>query len=253
MSGDYEYQSSSRPEFKGTKQLIDTEIGLLKYSTAIVCKIHQKLGLSRNIRLKSMRILDFGAGTGFLAEIFKKKFGVIPDCVELDPTLKKLLLEKGFICFQTLKEVERSYNYIYTSNVLEHIPNDTTALSELYDALVPGGMIAIYVPAHPILFGEMDKLIGHVRRYEKKELYSKVASVGFEVNIIHYDDFLGFFVSYFIKRIGYKENGKLGSNISLIIYDRLIYPISKLLDGIGLRYILGKNLILIATKPANRL
>ena len=249
MPREFDYQSETNPEFSGTKQLQITEVGLLKYSTEIVTKIHLKLNLSKTLDKQKIRILDFGAGTGFLADIFSSKFGILPECVELDPTLMQSLISKGFMSFRSLKDTKGKYDYIYSSNVLEHIPNDIKAFSELYDSLIPGGMIAIYVPAHPILFSEMDKRIGHVRRYKKKELSSKVLSVGFEIQEINYDDFIGFFISYVIKKVGYKEDGKLASHTSLMIYDRLIYPISKFLDNFGFRHILGKNLLLIARKP----
>jgi hypothetical protein len=95
----------------------------------------------------------------------------------------------------------------------------------------------------------MDKEIGHVRRYTRAELKSKALSAGFRIESITYDDFIGFFASTLVKIIGYKNGASLGSKNSLIFYDRVIYPMSRVLDLVGFRYMLGKNLILIATKP----
>ena len=151
-------------------------------------------------------------------------------------------------CFQFLSEVPQKYTAIYTSNVLEHIENDSAALKELFESLIPGGIIGIYVPAHPILYSTMDKEIGHVRRYTRSELREKVLDAGFLIQSISYDDFIGFFASAFVKIVGYKNKANLGSEKSLLFYDKYIYPISRVLDLLGFRLILGKNLLLIATK-----
>ena len=94
----------------------------------------------------------------------------------------------------------------------------------------------------------MDELIGHVRRYSKKELLAKVENAGFQIKRVQYDDFLGFFASVVVKIIGYKNRANLGSARSLILYDRCIYPVSRILDRLGFKYLIGKNLLVIAEK-----
>lgn len=207
------------------------------------------MDLQNRIIEKKGNILEFGAGTGFLAELFYSKYSIKTDCVELDPDLIKHIKKKEIRCFQFLSEIPHKYNAIYTSNVLEHIENDSAALKELFESLIPGGIIGIYVPAHPILYSTMDKEIGHVRRYTHSELRMKVLEAGFSIKSITYEEFIGFFASAVVKIIGYKNKASLGSKRSLIFYDNFIYPISKLLDEIGFRYLIGKNLIVIAQKP----
>ena len=104
------------------------------------------------------------------------------------------------------------------------------------------------MPAHQILYSTMDREIGHVRRYTRSELREKVLDAGFLIQSISYDDFIGFFASAFVKIVGYKNKANLGSEKSLLFYDKYIYPISRVLDLLGFRFILGKNLLLIATK-----
>lgn len=245
----HEFQSAQVPEFKGIQQLIDSEIGLIKYSTELVRKFFNLMNLEK-IMEQQGKLLEFGAGTGFLAELFKNNFNLAPDCVELDPKLISTIRKKGFSCYQFLSELPYKYDAIYTSNVLEHILDDTKTLRELYASLKPGGVMCIYVPAHPLLYATMDKEIGHVRRYTKNELKDKVVSSGFQVLTLYYDDVLGFFASLVVKLFGYKNNIGLGSRKSLSFYDKFIYPVSKILDLLGFRFILGKNLILIARKKA---
>lgn len=242
------FQNSESQTYTGTQELLDTEVALIRYSRGIVRKFCFKMDLRERIIEKNGTLLEFGAGTGFLAEIFQDQFQITPDCVELDPTLMKNIRDKGLTCFQFLRETPRNYSAIYTSNVLEHIENDSEVLKELYDSLEPGGIIGIYVPAHPILYSAMDHKIGHVRRYKRSELKKKVLSAGFTVQSINFDEFIGFFASTIVKIIGYKNGANLGSKSSLRLYDRYVYPFSNILDLLGCRFILGKNLLLIATK-----
>jgi hypothetical protein len=241
-------QNAESQAYTGTQELLDSEVGLIGYSSEIVRKFFSKMDLQTRVIEKNGKLLEFGAGTGFLAEVFRSRFQIKPDCVELDPNLVSHIQKKEFKCFQFLSETPQNYAAIYTSNVLEHIENDSAALKELFDSLIPGGIIGIYVPAHPILYSKMDKDIGHVRRYTRSELKDKVLAAGFTIQTVSYDEFLGFFASGLVKMIGYKNGVSLGSKNSLVFYDKVIYPVSRILDFIGFRFILGKNIILIATK-----
>lgn len=237
------FQDTHVTVYSGLVELEATENGLIRYSTAIVRKLFKHLDIS-----VSSVICDFGAGTGFLARIFKDSFGVTPICVELDSNLSQKLKEE-FICVERLEQLEVTFDAIYTSNVLEHIEDDYAALVALRDKLVVGGRLGIYVPAHQFLYSDLDRQVGHFRRYSKPELLSKVLLAGFEVNYIRYDDFLGFFASSLLKLVGYSRRG-LGSSGSLWVYDNAIYPISAVLDKVGFNRLLGKNIILVCSVPS---
>jgi SAM-dependent methyltransferase len=226
-------------------ELINSEVGLVNYSTEIINKFIKSLAISNLIK---MDVLEFGAGTGSLASIFYDKTTIKPDCIEIDPTLLSIIEKRGFRCFSRTDQLEKKYDAIYSSNVLEHILEEVPALIALKFCLKPGGKIAIYVPAHQFLFSDMDRNVGHYRRYSKSNLLSKVRAAGFEIEFCHYDDFLGFFASLFLKLAGWNKTFKLGSEKSLRIYDTWIYPISRFLDKLGMKRVLGKNLLLV-TKP----
>ena len=99
-----------------------------------------------------------------------------------------------------------------------------------------------------ILFSDLDRSVGHYRRYGKQELIDKVERAGLNTVNCKYVDSLGFFASIAIKVIGYKSVGNIGSASSLKLYDTLIFPISRIIDRITFGNILGKNLLLIAEK-----
>jgi hypothetical protein len=94
----------------------------------------------------------------------------------------------------------------------------------------------------------MDDVVGHYRRYEINDLKKKCKIAGLKIQSLHYADSIGFFASFAIKLFGYNKNSGIGSLSSLKFYDKWIFPLSKFLDSIGLKYLLGKNLILIASK-----
>ena len=68
----------------------------------------------------------------------------------------------------------------------------------------------------------MDKSVGHVRRYEKKELIRKVKKSGFKIVYCNYADAIGFFASIIIKFFGYDTNKGIGSKKSLIFYNKIV-------------------------------
>ena len=132
--------------------------------------------------------------------------------------------------------------------MLEHIEDDEAILRELYDSLIPGGLLGVYVPAHMILWTGMDESVGHFRRYSKKEIKSKMLLAGFNIESSQYDESIGFLALLLLRLIGYKRIGNLGSAKSLIFYDKFVYPVSRLLDLLGFRIIAGKNLLVIGRR-----
>ena len=238
-------QTKSNSYYSGIEELFDTEQGLEFYNKDVLKKILKGLGLIHNPKEASI-IVEFGAGAGTLADIMQQEYGLKPVCVEIDPKLIQILQTKGFQTYKDIKLLPSSTNFIYTSNVLEHIEDDLDALKQIKRKMLPGALLAIYVPALPVLFSEMDTKIGHYRRYTKKELKQKVTDAGLKVDNCFYNDFLGVPAMLSLKLFGYKGKLGIGSKKSLIIYDRVIHPVSRLLDYFFMKRLVGKNLLLIA-------
>lgn len=70
-----------------------------------------------------IKILDFGAGLGTFAAMFKE-MGIDVDCLEIDPKNCKTLNKQGFNAYQTIEGLSHKYDIIYSFNVLEHIEDD---------------------------------------------------------------------------------------------------------------------------------
>ena len=98
------------------------------------------------------------------------------------------------------------------------------------------------------LWSELDETVGHYRRYDKKSLIAKLKKTGFKVIKIFYADSLGYLATLFWKIKNLINKTKFASRKSLISFDKYIFPISRFSDNLGMKFILGKNLIAIAEK-----
>jgi len=86
-------------------------------------------------------------------------------------------------------------------NVLEHIEDDAKALRNMHCLLNKNGRLVLVVPACDQLYGTLDALVGHYRRYDKKELRRVLNEAGFVVTEQRYMNFLGIFTWFFSGRI----------------------------------------------------
>lgn len=240
-------QSHSQTNYSGTSELWDVENSLHRYNHDVVNK------LSKYWKSKD-KTLEFGAGLGTLASIWHSQYQSKPDCVEIDPALCEILKGRGFTVHTNIEDTESQYDYIYTSNVLEHIEDDVQAMHILFGSLNTNGYLAIYVPAFMVLFGKFDSDIGHYRRYNKKDIVQKLTSANFEIVETSYSDSIGFFAWLANNLLVSKNSNDQKSNGAnkLKFYDTYIYPISKLMDNLGLKYFFGKNILVIARKNKSK-
>jgi SAM-dependent methyltransferase len=235
------FQNTSDVSYSGAAELWAIEGALKKYNVDLVNKLSYYFH-------DCLRVLEFGAGIGTLAELWAKKTGVTPQCLEIDPDLRRIIQKRGLICFDKLKNVDGVFDGIYTSNVLEHIEHDGIVLGHLYEKLKDNGVIVVYVPAFMCLYSNMDLAVGHYRRYSAEELCLKLKIAGFQVVLQRYSDSIGFIVWWYLKIRGSQGGSELSNHHALSLYDKFIYPVSAFLDACGMKFLLGKNLMVVAKK-----
>jgi glycosyltransferase involved in cell wall biosynthesis len=199
------------------------------------------------------RVYEAGCGIGNFTELLLEKERLV--CVDNDPFYIEMIhrrfghLENVRTDYIDLSEREgnrslarESLDTVISLNVVEHIERDEEAIAHFYDVLTPGGHAIILVPAHPWLFTECDRTLGHHRRYTQAELRGKLAAAGFEVVSVEQFNRLGV--------LGWWLNGKLGrsdlSPYQMKLFERLL-PLARLLDR--LRVGPGLSLIAIGRKP----
>jgi SAM-dependent methyltransferase len=142
--------------------------------------------------------------------------------------------------YSTLKE---KFDSVFLLNVLEHLPDDHSAIANCYYLMRPGGNLVVLVPAHQWLFCSLDKELGHCRRYSRKTLRAVVEDENFSVKEIHHFNFLGICGWFLSGKIF--QSKKLGGG-EMGLFNRIV-PVARLLDKITFKKI-GLSVIIIATK-----
>jgi 2-polyprenyl-3-methyl-5-hydroxy-6-metoxy-1,4-benzoquinol methylase len=186
------------------------------------------------------RVLEVGAGvgtfTGVLAAGAREVVAVEPDAV-LRARLSSAVAEHENVSVvsadaQRLDNLDGRFDTVICMNVLEHIPDDLAALRAFHDRLSPGGGLLVLVPAHPALFGSVDRTVGHERRYRKDVLRRKLLAAGFTVEELHHVNpvgALGWLVAARLLRSQHVPEGPL------VAYDRLV-PLLRLADRLHLPF-----------------
>lgn len=235
------HQSADQPFYAGADELFAQEQHLSNYCEEVARTIvaHTK---------GAVRVLEFGAGIGTLAINHRRLTGVEPTCLEIDPRLAAVLRERKLTCVSAEDMASGSFDAVYSSNVLEHIEDDIAALRSIKASLKPDGRLVLYLPARKEIYNELDRLVGHYRRYDIAELRTKLHQTGYELLHWQYADSIGYFAWGLSRFRKVDPSRKLGSTTALSFYDRLIFPISTALDRIGFRRLIGKNILILA-KP----
>lgn len=170
--------------------------------------------------------LEVGAGTGHMTKVFLSR-GYGGACYDLGEKSRCLLKEnlaafgKRMHVADSLGELPaNSFDYLFAFEVLEHIPDDHSALVAWAWHLKPGGKILLSVPAHARKFGKSDEIVGHVRRYEKDQLRGLLSGAGFQsMCIVNY----GFPITEATRRLSNWLVGRESSHLRFSPEDRSIH------------------------------
>ena len=135
------------------------------------------------------RILDVGCGTGTMLG-YLSRFG---DAVGVDaePEAVRFCEERGVTAVRRFDGAKlpfeaEAFTLVSTLDVLEHIDDDRGMLTEIHRVLEPGGNLLVTVPAFPFLWGPQDEISHHKRRYRRRELSTRIAEAGFELDRLSY-------------------------------------------------------------------
>lgn len=73
------------------------------------------------------------------------------------------------------------FDAIGAFDVLEHIDADERVMTQVFDALRPGGLFIVTVPQYQWMWSRLDEIVHHKRRYGRNDLLDKLRRAGFEV------------------------------------------------------------------------
>lgn len=184
------------------------------------------------------RVLEIGAGIGNMTAVLsrgRKRYTATdldPEHVErlrvrfaTNPRIQVAQVDASQPAdFLTLKG---GFDSVVCLNVLEHVENDKAGFANLFQSLEPGGRAVVLVPRGNRLFGTLDEVLGHCRRYTKTELEARILEAGFEVEKI--------FEFNRVTLPGWWVNGKLlrrrsFGRFQLAVFDRFVW-LWKLLES----------------------
>jgi len=120
------------------------------------------------------------------------------------------------------------FDTVICLNVVEHVEDDLMALRNIASALQAGGRAIVLVPQGQSIYGSLDEVLGHFRRYSEEELQKKMEAVGLQVEkIVRFNR---------VTRPGWYVNGKMlkkrtFGRFQLWAFDRLVW-LWRLIDSI---------------------
>ena len=138
--------------------------------------------------------LDIGCGDGMHLEWLR---GYVSELYASDYNITRLVRAQSlnqarcvFMADVTNYPVkDNAFDIIFFNHVIEHIPDDVTALAEVHRILKPGGLLVLGTPNEGVWFWQlayrlqprMMRLSDHVQFYTAESLTAKCCAAGFSV------------------------------------------------------------------------
>ena len=155
---------------------------------------------------------------------------------------------------------DNTFDCVVTSEVLEHLQDDVTAISELHRVLKPGGSLGVTVPTwwpekiNWMLSDEYHapkSVGGHVRIYSATELKAKLRSAGLEVRGSHHAHALHSPYWWLKCAVGPRndDHKMVKKYREFLEWDIMTQPASMQVAERVLSPLLGKSFIVYSRKP----
>lgn len=130
--------------------------------------------------------LDLGAGS---ESLFPAEFDVIKlDLVRPAGDLKSFVQASAL----ELPFPDQKFDAVGAFDLIEHVADAGSLMSEIARVVSPGGVVLATVPAYQWLWSPHDERVGHIRRYEREEVASLFKGAG--LRIVWCSSFYGFLV-----------------------------------------------------------
>jgi SAM-dependent methyltransferase len=197
-------------------------------------------------------VLEAGCGIGNLTRLLLDRVRLV--AVDIDPYYVRSLdrrwghLENVEIALQDIesdefgKRYEEAFDTVLSVNVLEHLDHPQIALANMAQALQQGGKLALLVPGHRWLFSDVDRRIGHRRRFDHSTLVDLVKGAGLQIVVARQFNRLAVAGWIFNKAFGSKSLRSWQMRLFGIML-----PLAKLVERFAA--LPGLSWIVIARKP----
>ena len=200
-------------------------------------------------------ILEVGAGMGNFSTLLlnsgaKRLFILEPSDNLLSRLRSRVSSPPAVMIHGTFEESWRSLSRekidtIVCVNVLEHMDDDLGVLKTMNSMLSPGGALCLFVPALPWLYGTLDHVFGHRRRYMKSGLALRLKAANFEIVTMKYFNSVGILTWFLMGKVLRLTQWKAGS---VKLFDRWVVPMLKRFERTVGSPPMGQSLICIAKK-----
>jgi 2-polyprenyl-3-methyl-5-hydroxy-6-metoxy-1,4-benzoquinol methylase len=140
------------------------------------------------------RVLEVGAGLGSLTQSLlpRDRYTVSDVNPYYLDYLRNFATGKPYMAVERVdlsnagdfESLKGRYDTVICLNVLEHLADEAGALANLRATLEPGGRAVILVPQDPALYGTLDEVLGHERRYTRQSFEEALKGANFEVEKI---------------------------------------------------------------------
>jgi SAM-dependent methyltransferase len=204
--------------------------------------------------------LEIGCGTGYVLDRLHRAFPrlalsgseLFPQGLEyarqrLGNSVSLLQLDAKQL------NLREAFDVVGAFDVLEHIDDDVAVVSNVLNALRPGGGFLITVPQHMWLWSKTDVAACHARRYSRVELRDKLLAAGFEV--LRTTSFVSMLLPAMLLSRRSKRGGNDKADAELDLPGPLnaiglaTLKIEEMLIRGGVNFPLGGSLLVIARKP----
>jgi len=142
--------------------------------------------------VRAESILDVGCGSGTNLELLGERFsrGIIHG-IDIDrESLRHCARHRPTRVAQAdlmhLPFRSGCFDLVCALDAIEHVPDDETALRGLHRVCRSGGTLLATVPAFDFLWGNVDRVGHHFRRYTRRELTDVIERSGFTVRFVRY-------------------------------------------------------------------
>lgn len=209
----------------------------------------------------SGHILEIGSGIGNISSFFAAA-GADITLSDIDPDYVSLLRKRfqynknvnDYLHIDLQKtdfpvhysDIQEKFDTVFLLNVLEHLRDESLALHNLHFLLKEKGTLIILVPAYSFLFSELDRQLGHCRRYTQKTITHAILKNNFVLKKAFYFNLTG--VPAWL--LGKIKGQKTLYNNQMKLYNRLI-PFAKLFDRITFNKA-GLSVVAVAEKQLTK-
>jgi SAM-dependent methyltransferase len=192
------------------------------------------------------RVLEVGAGNGRFALAAHRQGRAFDRYLALEPGdhfftgLQKL--ECAIPNFEVRHTVvdalpadcRGAFDTVLAIHVMEHVEDDTAFMRQCLDKVGPAGHVVILVPALNALYSDLDRKIGHFRRYDRAMMRALAERAGGALMVNRYDNLIGVFGWYWICKVRgidyHTADNKKALKGSFGFFSRWVLPISAAIE-----------------------